>query len=39
MFDPDRMERSLNLATPVIEEIEQHKRVRRQVIFLPDEQL
>src|SRR5947209_1772071 len=33
------MERGLDLAPPVVEELEQHREIGRQVIFLPDEQL
>src|SRR4028119_1045594 len=37
--DPDRMKGGLDLAAPMIEEAVQLRELRRDVIFLPDEQL
>src|SRR3546814_2507510 len=37
--DPHRMERGPHLAPPVSEEVEKHRKVGREIMMLPDEQL
>src|SRR5688500_15055123 len=39
MGDPDRMERGFDLAPPVVEKLEQHREIGREIVFLPDKQL
>lgn len=39
MRNSDRMQRRLDLAPPMVEKLEQHRKIGREIVLLPDEQL